>query len=93
VADAATIAHLVPHYVSEYLITATFQHFVTIFEAFFWFFRQSRAVVLEKVDMRSSHGEYLPTPEEEDACPPAYCITPSVSLATTIGANNSTEGK
>ena len=36
-------------------------------------------LVLEKVDMLSSLGVMQQAPEEEVACPPVYCITPSAS--------------
>src|SRR5262245_53351046 len=55
--------------------------------------RQSRAVVLEKVDMVSSHGVTQRLLGEENTCPPAYCITPSASSATTTSANDSRRGR
>ena len=51
------------------------------------FFRETRGLILENVDMVPSHGVTQQTPQEENACPPAYCITPSVSSATSMSAN------
>jgi hypothetical protein len=43
-------------------------------------------MTVENVDMLSSHGVMQQAPEEEDACPPAYRITGSTLLATSVSA-------
>jgi hypothetical protein len=49
--------------------------------------------VLEKVDMAFSYGVTSTAPQEEYACPPAYFIMPSGSLATVTSAKSFKEAK